>query len=86
MDKFAKLFEVNGQQVLITKNWDEEEQLHQLTQRTDLDGGVVEMSLGFKTELGIDDAFEQCTETNANLFLEHIETEYGNMFTPDEGN
>jgi hypothetical protein len=59
--KFAKLFDLeDGEQVLVTVDYNDNEDRYELVFRTDFDGVVAQMSLGFKDEEKAVKALEKC--------------------------
>lgn len=70
--KFAKVFEIDTNQVLITKEFDENDDTYLLKQTTEFDEVTPAMSMGFDTEEKRDKAFEDYNEENAQMFLNVI--------------
>ena len=68
--QFAKIFELETHQVLITKDF--EDDIFKVNQTTDLDGCVPTLALGFDNEDKRDKCFDDYTEENAKKFLETI--------------
>jgi hypothetical protein len=51
MGKFARLIELeNNEQVLLTIEYNDEKEMHELVQRTEIDGMVAKIAHGYKTE------------------------------------
>lgn len=75
MSKFAKLFEINDRdQVLVTVGENNDEDKFELVQRTDIDGLVLQMAIGFKTEEAMDAALVDYNLDNAQKFYEAVKT------------
>jgi hypothetical protein len=49
--KFAKLFDLeNDEQVLLTIEYNDDEEIHELVQRTEIDGTVAKIAHGYKSK------------------------------------
>jgi hypothetical protein len=74
-DHFAKLFEVEGYQVLVTKESKEGEdsdELHEVVQRTEINGCVAINRMSFHEEDNMERAFANYDEAYAKRFLDGI--------------
>jgi hypothetical protein len=69
MIKFAKLFEIDNNQILITKDYDYDEDVYLLKQRTSFDEVDPSMSMSFDSEEKRDNAFNDYNQDNAQKFL-----------------
>jgi hypothetical protein len=69
---FAKLFEIEYYQVLITK--DDVEDGFNITQHTDLGDVRPSMAIGFNTEEKRDKCFDDYSKNNAEKFLSIIQS------------
>jgi len=59
--KFAKLFDLeDGEQVLVTIDYNDDEDHYELVFRTDFDGVVAQMKLGYDDESKAVEEFEKC--------------------------
>lgn len=72
--KFSKLFEVGDYQVLITKNYEAEEEMFTVSQTTELEDCRPSLSLGFEKEKDCDKCFEDYNSKNAKKFLQQVKT------------
>ena len=74
MAKFAKIIELkNENQVLLTIDYDDDEDNFKVKIRTDLDGCVAQISLGFETEEKATNLLNIYSEEKAILFREEME-------------
>ena len=73
MSKFAKLIELEGgEQVLLTVNYNDEDDNYEVKVRTDLNGATASIKLGFNEEdkaLGI---LEKYTKKDATKYREQM--------------
>ncbi len=69
---FSKIIELEQCQVLVTKDYDDEEGKPQLVISTHIDGGVPTIKMGFSDTDKRDDAFNQYNETSAQSFYERM--------------
>lgn len=74
MGKFAKVFDLdNGDQVLVSVHYDDQEDKHKLVMRTDIDGIELEIKLGYEKEdhaLKILEGFSQKEAEDFRLDIE----------------
>lgn len=71
--KFAKLFEtIDGGQVLLTVNENEEDDNWGLEMRTDFEGGVPKMTLSFKSEEDAKGAMDKYSQASAEKFRKEM--------------
>lgn len=80
MSKFAKIIDVEGSQVLVTKDYDTDEEAFLLNVRTDVDGVSMIMGMGFETEERRDEGFDLYGEEDAKKFRSGAVT----LFTPED--
>lgn len=74
MPKFAKLIDLeNGEQVLLTLNYNSEDDNYEIVLRTDLDVGVAEIKLGFDSEEKAKDVLEAYSLYKATKFRAQME-------------
>jgi hypothetical protein len=74
MAKFAKIIELeNENQVLLTVDYDDDEDNYKVRIRTDLDGCVAQISLGFETEEKATNILNIYSQEKAILFREEME-------------
>ena len=80
MAKFAKIIELeNENQVLLTVDYNDDEDNFKVKIRTDLDGCVAQISLGFETEEKATNLLHIYSEEKAILFREEMEKMLGNF-------
>jgi hypothetical protein len=73
LNVFARLFVVGDQQVLITKEYDEEENGFHLLQRTEYDSVSPTLKVGFKTEEECDKHLEDYNQEDAISFIKLVQ-------------
>jgi len=77
MGKFAKLFNLGENQVLVTLGeYDDDKGVTHLIQITDIEGVEIKVKLGFKNETKAQEAFDSYNRTNAIKFFNQA----GEMF------
>lgn len=71
MSEFAKLFNVNGEQVLVTSDYDDSdnESPFKLRQRADIDGITCTAAPCYAAEEDVDEAFKNYTQEQAEKYL-----------------
>ena len=69
---FAKIINVDGADLLITKKYDDEEEKYLLGHEARTDGVIVELNIGFNTEASRDKAFDGFHEGSARTILTAI--------------
>lgn len=73
MDKFCKVFNLkSGAQVLVTRDYDEEDEQETLVFETRIDGVSAKASTGFHAKQNADHALNDFTEKRAQLFYEQM--------------
>ena len=72
--KFAKIFELGDYQVLITKEYEPEDDSFKVVQTTDLEKCRPSLSLGFEKEEKCTECFDNYNEENAQRFLTQIQS------------
>lgn len=78
MSKFAKLIELeNDEQVLLTVDYNDEDDMYEVAIRTDFEGLVASIKLGFKEENKALETLKKYNEDSAVKFRQQMET----MFT-----
>lgn len=70
--QFARIYDLDEGQVLVTKEIKTDEQKYELNQLTILDGVAISLALGFKNEKKVDEAFDQYDKIFARKFLDSI--------------
>jgi len=73
MNKFAKLFELGNNQVLLIKEYEEEEDIFQVSQTTWIDNVSYSIKLSMKSEVSRNKYFEKYNEEDAKHFLKNID-------------
>lgn len=69
---FSKIFELGEYQVLITKEYEPDDDSFKVVQTTDLEDCRPSVALGFKDEDKCNKCFEDYTLENAQKFLDNI--------------
>lgn len=78
MSKFAKLIELeNDEQVLLTVDYNDEDDMYEVAIRTDFEGLVASIKLRFKEENKALETLKKYNEDSAVKFRQQMET----MFT-----
>lgn len=73
MEIFAKTFKINdNQQVLLTKNYNDEDECYELEQRTDYLGMVMKIKLRFDDVEAHNQAFRNYNKQDASNFIQQI--------------
>ena len=73
MAKFARTFELsNDQQVLLTLNYNDEDDNYEIEQRTDYLGMVMKIKLGFDTQERAEEVLDVYTIEDANSFIKTV--------------
>lgn len=75
MAKFAKLFELGDEQVLLKLNYDADKELAEVIVSTDFDGFTADLVYGFKEEEKAQKMFDDYTEEDAIKFRRKMEAE-----------
>ena len=75
MSKFAKLIELeDGEQVLLTLNYNDEDDNFEVEVRTDLEGVTASIKLGFNEEEKALNMLEKYNEDSAIKYRQQMET------------
>jgi len=72
--KFAKIFELGDYQVLITKEYEPEDNTFKVVQTTYLEECRLSLALGFEKEKKCNECFDNYNEDNAQNFLTQIQS------------
>ena len=73
MSKFAKLIELeDGEQVLLTVNYNDEDDNYEVKVRTDLNGATASIKLGFNEEDKALRVLEKYTKKDATKYREQM--------------
>jgi hypothetical protein len=73
MSKFAKLIELeDGEQVLLTLNYNDEDDNYEVKVRTDLNGATASIKLGFNEEDKALELLEKYTKKDATKYREQM--------------
>ena len=73
MGKFARTFELNNnQQVLLTLNYNDEDDNYEIEQRTEYLNMVMKIKLGFDTQERAEEVLEIYTKLDAENFIKQI--------------
>jgi hypothetical protein len=70
--RFAKILEVDNHQVLIVKEYDDEDDAYKVNQTTEKEGVRITMAFGFTDKHSCDDCFSKYSDENARKFLESL--------------
>jgi len=68
MAKFAKLIELDNEQVLLTVNYNDDDDNYEVAIRTDLEGCVAQIKLGFDSEENANKVIETYSQEQAVKF------------------
>lgn len=69
---FAKLFQYEDWQILVTKSYNDEENRYELTFRTDVDGMSIEVTAKYTSEESVEKEFEAYDAISAFQFRQNI--------------
>lgn len=69
---FAKLFQYEDWQILVTKSYNDEEKRYELTFRTDVDGMSIEVTAKYTSEESVEKEFEAYDAISAFQFRQNI--------------
>lgn len=72
MNKFARLFELDDHQVLLMKDYEDEEEKFYVSQTTWIDSISYSMRLGMKNEESRDKYFDKYNEEEAKRYLTSV--------------
>lgn len=72
MKKFARVFDLEDAQVLVTVSFNSEDDKYELRSRTDYDGLEVSIAAGFKEEVDAENALESYTLERAIDFRKRM--------------
>lgn len=72
MNKFARLFELDDHQVLLMKDYDDEEEKFYVSQTTWIDSISYSMRLGMKNEESRDKYFDKYNEEEAKRYVTSV--------------
>ena len=72
MNKFARLFELADHQVLLMKDYDDEEEKFYVSQTTWIDNISYSMRLGMNNEESLDKYFDKYNEEEAKCYLNSV--------------
>lgn len=72
MNKFARLFELADHQVLLMKDYDDEEEKFYVSQTTWIDNISYSMRLGMNNEESLDKFFDKYNEEEAKCYLNSV--------------
>lgn len=72
MNKFARLFELADHQVLLMKDYDDEEEKFYVSQTTWIDNISYSMRLGMNNEESLDKYFDEYNEEEAKYYLNSV--------------
>ncbi len=72
MAKFAKLFEIGKEQVLVRIGYNDEDDTSEVILSTDFDGFCVDLKHGFKDEKTAEKMFNDYTEDDAKRFRKRM--------------
>lgn len=75
MAKFAKLFELGDEQVLLKFNYNDDKDLTEVVVSTDFDGFTADLAYGFKEEEKAQKMFDDYTEDDAIKFRKKMEAQ-----------
>lgn len=76
---FAKLFQLEDGQVLVTKEYNEEEDKHELNFRTDVDGMTIKVTAKYRTEESAQNELSAYSEQSALNFRKNILLQLGSI-------
>lgn len=71
---FAKIIELKDYQVLVTKEYEPEEDIYKVVMKTSFEDFEPEMKMGFKSQESCDKYFEKFDETDAELFISDMKS------------
>lgn len=69
---FAKLFQLQDGQVLVTKSYNDEEDRYNLTFRTDVEGLTIEVTAKYTTEESVRKELDNFSEESAFNFRQNM--------------
>ena len=72
MNRFARLFELADHQVLLMKDYDDEEEKFYVSQTTWIDNISYSMKLGMNNEESLDKYFDKYNEEEAKRYLDSV--------------
>ena len=72
MNKFARLFELADHQVLLMKDYNDEEEKFYVSQTTWIDNISYSMKLGMNNEESLDKYFDKYNEEEAKRYLDSV--------------
>jgi hypothetical protein len=80
METFAKIFDLPARQVLVTTEYDPDEEEWKLRTETRYDGMMIAISGSYSSKESLDEAFGKYNQSNAEALLEESDKIYTKFY------